>query len=158
MKFGHTTEGPGEHERRWAVMPSRYALGSGIGLVLIAAGCVAYALMGRIGDRTKSGVIAPARVVQLDLLNGCGAKGVGAKLTSFLRTQGFDVVEIRNYTSFKIQETLVIDRVGNLSAARHVAAALGLAEDRVIQQLNPAYYVDVSVIIGSDYSKLRSAN
>jgi len=97
----------------------------------------------------------PSRVVQLDVLNGCGAKGAGNSVMKFLRTNGFDVVEMKNYKSFHVPQTLVVDRVGNLAMARQVAAALGVSNANVIQQINPDYYVDVSVIIGKDYAELK---
>lgn len=97
----------------------------------------------------------PAKVIQLDVLNGCGAKGAGVKFTSFLRANGFDVVEMKNYKTFNVAQTLVLDRVGDLSLARRVAASLGVAEKNVVQQINQDYFVDVSVIIGADYPSLR---
>lgn len=95
-------------------------------------------------------------LIQLDVLNGCGAKGVGAKMTNFLRSAGFDVVEAKNYKTFSIPRTLVVDRTGNLAKARSVAAALGIGSENVIQQINPDYFVDVSVIIGGDYLSLQA--
>ena len=96
----------------------------------------------------------PAKVIQLDVLNGCGAKGAGIKMTGFLRAHGFDVVEMKNYKSFHVQQTLIVDRIGDLGAARRVAAALGVNEKNVIQKINPDYYVEVSVIIGKDFMEL----
>jgi hypothetical protein len=100
----------------------------------------------------------PPRVLQVDLYNGCGKNGMAAKFTSYLRSQGFDVVEMKNYKSFNVRQTLVVDRLGNIAAARRVAATLGLSDEHVIQQLNPENFVDVTVIIGADYSTLRSGN
>jgi hypothetical protein len=97
----------------------------------------------------------PPKVIQLDVLNGCGAKGAGVKFTGYLRSSGFDVVEMKNYKTFTVTQTLVIDRIGDLAQARRVAAALGVAEKNVIQQINPDYFVDVSVVIGADYTSLR---
>ena len=97
---------------------------------------------------------ATSRVIQLDVLNGCGAKGVAAKITGYLRSRGFDVVEMKNYKSSHIPQTMVVDRIGDLANARRVAEALGVSEKRVIQQINPDYFVDVSVIIGEDYAGL----
>lgn len=96
----------------------------------------------------------PEKIIQLDVLNGCGVKGVAAKATNYLRLNGFDVVEMRNYKTSHIPRTLVVDRVGNLDAARRIAASLGVSERNVIQQINPDYFVDVSVIIGDDYQNL----
>jgi len=95
------------------------------------------------------------RILQIDVLNGCGARGVGARFTDFLRTKGFDVVESKNYKSFQVTNTLVVDRVGDLTAARRVASAIGVKEKNIVQQINPDYFVDVSVIIGKDYNELN---
>ena len=94
-------------------------------------------------------------VVQLDVLNGCGVKGAAAAFTGYLRTTGFDVVEMKNYKMSHMPLTLVVDRVGDLVAARSVAVALGVSTSNIIQQLNPDYFVEVSVIIGEDFQTLR---
>ncbi len=94
-------------------------------------------------------------VIQLDVLNGCGARGIAARFTRFLRTAGFDVVEMKNYKVATMQKTLVVDRVGDLAPARRVAAALGVSEKNIVQQINPDYFVEVSVIIGADYTSLE---
>lgn len=99
--------------------------------------------------------VIPSKVIQLDVQNGCGAKGAGAKFTNFLRASGFDVVDVRNYSSSRVAKTIVIDRLGNLEAARKVAAALGVSEANIVQQLNPDYLVAVSVVIGEDYPSLN---
>jgi hypothetical protein len=130
-----------------------------IGFMLVVVGYFAYAYMSRSTPASapeKAQVPAvPAKVVQLDVLNGCGVKGAGAKFTAFLRANGFDVVEMKNYKTFNITHTMVVDRVGDLNAARKIATVLGVSEKNVIQQINPDYFVDVSVIIGEDYSTLR---
>jgi LytR cell envelope-related transcriptional attenuator len=97
----------------------------------------------------------PQKIIQLDVLNGTRTRGVAARCMNYLRTNGFDVVEMKNYKVSNIPHTLVVDRVGDRVAARQIASALGVSEKNVIQQLNPDYFVDVSVIIGADYSSLK---
>ncbi|MBI5475427.1 MAG: LytR C-terminal domain-containing protein [Ignavibacteriales bacterium] len=127
-----------------------------IGIVLIAAIYFGYPyLSGNIEQSKEKQQMQPPRIIQLDVLNGCGAKGVGSRFTDFLRANGFDVVEMKNYKSFLVNQTLVVDRIGDLSLARRVAAALGVSEKNIIQQINPDYFVDVSVIIGKDFSELK---
>lgn len=107
-------------------------------------------------DEENTRTLAPSgKPIQLDVLNGCGVSGAASKFTTYLRRRGFDVVEMRNYKSFDIQETLVIDRVGNLATARQVAHALGIQHKNIIQEINPDYFVDVSVVIGRDYPMLK---
>ena len=49
----------------------------------------------------------------------------------------------------------MVDRVGDLATARRVARSLGVADNNIIQQINPDYFVNVSVIIGEDFSGLH---
>ena len=93
-------------------------------------------------------------IIQVEVRNGCGVDGLAARMTRYLRRQGFDVVEVGDYTSFDQPTSLVIDRVGDLASARKVAAALGISEEHVRQDIQPDYYLDASVIIGRDYTAI----
>ncbi len=106
-------------------------------------------------DKNKTGKQVASEIIQLEVLNGCGVAGVADRFTDFLREHKFDVVNVGNYISFNVDETLVIDRIGNLANAKKVAAELGVPKSNVIQQLNDNYFLDVSVIIGKDYYKLK---
>ena len=94
-------------------------------------------------------------IIQIDVMNGCGDAGMASKCSSFLRARGFDVVEMRNYKTFDLDHSMVIDRMGNRENAERVARALGVGTKNIIQQINQDYYVDVSVVIGKDYTSLR---
>lgn len=96
-----------------------------------------------------------SQIIQLEVLNGCGVSGVADNFTSFLRNNGFDVVQSGNYISFDIEKTLVIDRIGNRANALKVAKELGIDEKQVIQQLNNDYFLDVSLVIGKDFPVLK---
>ncbi len=93
-------------------------------------------------------------IIQLEVRNGCGVDGVAARTTRYLREHGFDVVEMGDYTSFDVAHSMVIDRVGDLEAARKVAAVLGIPKERVRQELQLDLFLDASVIIGKDYAQL----
>ena len=97
----------------------------------------------------------PIRIIQLDVLNGCGVPGSAAHVTDILRQRGFDVVEVKNYFSFGIPGTIVVDRTGDRVSARRVAEALGVDEHNIVEQINPDYFVDVSVVVGRDFSDLK---
>lgn len=131
----------------------------GITLLVITAAFLTYALVMRTAirppvDPTKQEADR-VEIIQIDVLNGCGVAGVAGKFTDYLRTRGYDVVEVGNYRSFDVPESIVIDRVGNLENARKVAYALGIKESNVIQQINPDYFLDATVIIGKDFESLR---
>lgn len=96
-----------------------------------------------------------SEIIQLDVLNGCGISGVADRFTDYLRYHNFDVVKVGNYISFNVDETFVIDRIGNKANAFKVAEALGIEKVKVIEQLNEDYFLDVSLVIGKDYYKLK---
>ncbi|HET6568694.1 MAG TPA: LytR C-terminal domain-containing protein [Rhodothermales bacterium] len=103
-----------------------------------------------------SGTAPVADILQVQVLNGCGVSGLAGDVTLYLRRHGFDVVEVGDVSSGKRQRSVVIDRVGNLNAARQVAAALGISPEQVTQDIDPDLYLDATVIIGQDYKELKS--
>ena len=135
----------------------RTVLNGVIAVLLLTVGYLSYAYISRGANSPPPPAEQPKaqKVIQLDVLNGSGARGVAAKFMNYLRGHGFDVVEMKNYKLSNSPRTLVVDRVGNRAAAQRIASSLGVSEKNVIQQLNPDYFVDVSVIIGGDYSSLQ---
>jgi hypothetical protein len=97
----------------------------------------------------------PSDIIQVEILNGCGVSKIGERFRDFLRSKGFDVVNVDNYIKFDVNETLVIDRVGNIANAKLVATTLGMPSSKAFPQLNSDYFVDVTVVIGKDFNKLN---
>ncbi len=142
--------------------PRSIALNILIGLLVIVVGYLAYSLLNRNilqppVDAGKAGVTS-GEIIQVDVLNGSGMQGAANSCTAYLRARGFDVVEMRNYKTSDVDESLVIDRVGNMANAEKVAYALGIKKKNIIQQLNHDYYVDVSIVIGKDVNSLKSSH
>ncbi len=99
------------------------------------------------------------RLIQVKIYNGCGIKGLGEKVTEYLRKQNFDIIDAENYSSFDIEETLVIDNRGNIENAVRTAEALGVdPKKNVSQNVNEDFLLDVIVIIGKDYKNLKPFN
>lgn len=120
-----------------------------------------YSLVIKITSATKTEAAVPdkpAKIVQLEVLNGCGSAGIAEKFTEYLRGNNFDVVQTGNYISFDINNTLVIDRTGNRANAEKVAEMLGVEKSNIILQKNSDYFLDVSLVIGKDYLKLKPFN
>ena len=92
--------------------------------------------------------------IQVEVLNGCGVIGVAEKLTDYLRTNNIDVVNLGNYRSFEIENSIIIGRNEKIRNAEIVAAIVGLDEQNIIQQINPDYLLDVTFILGKDYRDL----
>jgi hypothetical protein len=95
------------------------------------------------------------QLIQVEVLNGCGFSGKADKITDFLRQHHFDVVQIGNYISYDVEKSIVIDRTGNMINAFKVADSLGISHKNVIQQMSSKYFLDVSLVIGKDYSSLK---
>jgi hypothetical protein len=104
----------------------------------------------------KENVGENKKPVQLEVLNGCGVNGVAEKFTDYLRAGNFDVVNIGNYRSFDIGHSLLIDRTGNMSNAFKIASTLGIEKNNIIQQVNKEYFLDVTLVIGKDYKRLKN--
>lgn len=93
--------------------------------------------------------------IWVEVLNGCGAPQVAARLTKKARALGMDVIDEGNAESFSFLQSMVIDRRGDLDLARRVAAALGIPH--CIQQIrdDSSRLAAVSIIIGRDYQRLK---
>jgi LytR cell envelope-related transcriptional attenuator len=107
-------------------------------------------------NTTQADYVPNSKIVQVDVLNGCGTPGVGEHATEFLRATGYDVVEMGNYKAFDVKESMVIDRSGNLDVAEKIAKDFGINQKNVVQQISPDYFVTASVIIGKDYKSLAA--
>ena len=93
------------------------------------------------------------RVVRVQVLNGSGEAGVGLRAASHLREGGFQVVEIKNADRSDYFETLVVARREDLTPATAVAQYLG--SPPVIRQAWDSDLADVTLVLGSDRSRVR---
>lgn len=135
-----------------------------INVVLVVLGLAVLALFYALGTRVFSPRIDPVResdsgqligdIIQVEIRNGCGVSGLAGEMTQFLRKKGFDVVEVGDHESFDEEYSFVYDRIGDLESAKKLASAVGLPEDRVIQDIKPDEYLDASIVIGKDYATL----
>jgi hypothetical protein len=100
--------------------------------------------------------VQPERSIRLQVLNGCGVKGLAKVVSPALRAKGFDVRETRNAGSFRYAQSLVMDRVGRPELAQAVADSLGIDRSRVTTEIaRNLVDIDVTVIVGADYQSLR---
>ncbi len=137
------------------------ALTLGIIVLGLATAVLAYALLSRSQSPRPSAnrVYNPngllGDIIQVEVRNGCGVTGLASRMSGHLRSFGFDVVEFGDHTSFDVEKTRVIDRIGNMDAAKQVALALGMPNMNIEQEVRADYFLDVSVIIGRDYENLK---
>jgi hypothetical protein len=93
------------------------------------------------------------RVIRVQVLNGSHEGGIGSKVASFLRQGGFHVVEVRNADRSDYVATMVVARRADPVSARAVARYLG--GPPVVRQAWDSDVADVTVVLGSDRSRLR---
>jgi len=90
--------------------------------------------------------------IRVEVLNGCGVNRLAIKVSDILREKGFNVVKIgdtdRNYL-----ETVVVERADtNMTNGKYFARRIGCKN--IGKDVDPALYIDVTIIIGEDYKKL----
>jgi hypothetical protein len=160
-----TTPPPAAPKQRARKKPFHWKSVGGNGLIvlfaLIVVGLV-YAFVDRVfidppvDAETMQG--GKKHTIQLDVLNGSGTPRLGQRCTDYLRARGFDVVEMGNYKESSVERTRVMDRSGNLDAARQVAEALGVSREQVVRQIDKNAFLDVTVVIGRDFKSLKPFN
>jgi len=94
--------------------------------------------------------------IKIEVLNGCGIRGLAAMYTDFLRSVGMDVMSSENADNFRYSNTQVISRFTDIERAKVVSKFLGLDESQIIDAPDTGMYLDATVIIGSDYDQLES--
>ncbi|MEW6042353.1 MAG: LytR C-terminal domain-containing protein [Elusimicrobiota bacterium] len=92
---------------------------------------------------------------EIEVLNGCGEKGVAEEVKSLLQLKGFNVLGCGNAESFRYEHTIVLSRKENMEIAKKVGLALGI--ENVISLINNRKLLDVTVIVGRDYKRLFHA-
>lgn len=128
----------------------------GVLLIILLIALFSRILYPRIAtDRAEADPTLISEVIQLEVLNGCGITGIATRFTDKLREYGFDVVETGNYDHFDVSNTFVISRNGQMENAYRVADALGISHQQVLREQAPEFYLDVTLIIGSDFESLN---
>jgi hypothetical protein len=146
--------GRGPARERGARRGDRLAIaGTALLAVLVAALVLSWAWT-RLGPgRESDRATGTQPLVRVQIWNGSGEGGVAGRLASFLREGGFHVVEVRNADRDDYFATLVVARREDPAAALAVAHYLGGLP--VIRQAWGSDQADVTVVVGSDRSRLR---
>jgi len=100
----------------------------------------------------------PILDIKVEVLNGCGAKGIAAKIADFLRTEHIDVIRSENADNFDYERTILIQRSYDFTNLKTVASALDFDvnnEDQVITQPSSTADVDITLILGKDYRSVK---
>ncbi|MBL0060255.1 MAG: LytR C-terminal domain-containing protein [bacterium] len=99
---------------------------------------------------------AAVKMPTVTLFNGCGVKGIGARAKAALERMGFQVVEVRNARNYDYKKSEVLDRRENLELGKLLADSLGIPKQLAAWDTTRSDRdADVSLIVGSDFKKLR---
>lgn len=137
--------------RRRTVLPLRHrlAVGSSLLLLILCFSSLGYGLFLRhVGSGQQ------AAGFRVEVLNGTGEKGLAAKAARCLRRKGIDVLRVGNADRFDYPNSLVLARKKNPDVGTF-AKLIGCRT--VVEQLQRDELVDATLILGSDYRRLRLA-
>ncbi|MBN2423406.1 MAG: LytR C-terminal domain-containing protein [Calditrichaceae bacterium] len=103
------------------------------------------------------------RKIQVEILNGCGVKGIAKLMADRLKPYKYDVVNSANYIekgkeNFMVPESRLIDQLNtsdNLANTRDLAEIIGISLGKIESHENSSPLADISIIIGRDYKKLK---
>ena len=88
----------------------------------------------------------------VEVLNSCGMQGAAAKMRSYLRNNGFDIVSSRNDRLQNYDETILVLRKPEWEGAKALAQAL--KTDNVLIVHSSRAVVDAAVYIGKDFNQI----
>lgn len=132
------------------------------GMILImclALGITVYVLAHKSLSKKETSVeyVPPlsAQALEIEVLDGVGNMRIAQQVTNRLRVYGYDVVEMKKNMDGMVERSYVIDRCGKLEAAQKLAEKLGIPTEKVFQKIDRTVYLDMTVVVGRDYSKLK---
>ena len=106
------------------------------------------------GCEEKKVVVKEKRTYKgdVEVLNSCGMQGAAAKMRSYLRENGFDVVSSRNDRLQNYDETVLVLRNPEWEGAKALARALKTKNVLVVHSSRAV--VDAAVYIGKDFEQI----
>ncbi len=99
----------------------------------------------------------PRSVIQVDVVNASGRQGAGRTTLRFLRSRGFDVVEISS-SADRPKRSAILDRMGDRVSAHKIAAAMGIADSCITTEIDSMLFVRATIVLGADIDELEPFN
>ncbi len=112
-------------------------------------------LFGEFRDRLTGGTLR-TETYPVDLANGTERKGLAGRVKSLLKDQGPLVLSVSNYEPKPIENSLIIDRIGNTFAAASFSRKTGIKKERVFF-IRKAVQVHMTLLIGNDFNPQQLA-
>jgi hypothetical protein len=95
--------------------------------------------------------------LEVEVLNGCGVRGIANTFADYLRSEKFDVVKIDNADNFDYEKSLVIDRgTRDRREIKELCKRLGIPMERILLIDSDRYPCDATFILGADYQSLKA--
>ena len=95
------------------------------------------------------------KIIQIEVLNGCGDKGVADLYANYLRGNNYDVIDYKNAENFDYNASKIIVHNNNL-AVENVADLFDIESKNVDYLFNENIFYDMTLIVGKDYKQLES--
>ena len=95
------------------------------------------------------------KIIQIEVLNGCGDKGVADLYANYLRGNNYDVIDYKNADNFDYNASKIIVHNNNL-AVENVAELFDINSKNVDYLFNENIFYDMTLIVGRDYKQLES--
>lgn len=101
--------------------------------------------------------------VNVQLLNGCGEKGLANRLANLVEKSveaplAIRIIDTDNFGNFGLEKTFVISRRKDISAAKLLADQLGIEEDVIYKPIENNYLdIGATLVLGLDYEKYFSS-
>ena len=118
----------------------------------------------RITSGVTKTVEPSANTVRLQVLNGCGVRGLAAQFSDRLagykdKDLEIKVVDTDNFEETKVARSFVISRLEDKQAAEILAEKIGLKSSEVIyKELENNYrHVSATLVLGEDYESITLA-
>jgi hypothetical protein len=97
--------------------------------------------------------------VKVQVLNGCGVRGIAARVRGILRDRGFDVMSYGNADRQNYRQSKVIIRSEGTfgeQAAEVVARSLGISSEQIEKEIDASLGdINITVILGLDHRQLN---
>ena len=101
----------------------------------------------------------PIHNIKVEVLNGCGNKGIAARTADFLRRNQIDVVRADDADHHNYPTTTIIQRNEKAESLKRVSESFGIQWDNEIHvKIVPdeSLGVDVTVVIGKDFENFST--
>jgi hypothetical protein len=127
-------------------------------LAFVALAVTIYVLANRTvsasNEAAKHVLTAAGKIPEVEVLDGVGNIKIAQHATDYIRSAGYDVVEMKRNADGIVEKSHIIDHSGNLELAKQLALALGIPETKVFQKINSKLLLDITVVVGEDYQSL----